>query len=111
MTIPVHRWIISDQDDAGSPVARLLFKPEERDILVSLLQNLRDRLVQDDDLSLWRLFPPAFENDVAANDDYHSLMHDDLVRTRLESIEQCESIIEHNTVSIDDLWVLARSLN
>jgi hypothetical protein len=114
------RWIAplgtvtgNDHDDhaADGACARLLLTMEERDVVVSLLSHLRDKLVQDSDLSLWRLFPPAYADDVNANMEYHDLMRGQLLGNRLESIEESEALLTQEFLSEDQLWTLSRCLN
>jgi hypothetical protein len=120
--MPDHapRWLAplgavsgSEHDDhaADGACARLLLTMEERDVVNSLLSHLRDKLVQDSDLSLWRLFPPAYADDVNANMEYHDLMRGQLLGNRLEAIEESESLLTQEFLTEDQLWTLAKCLN
>lgn len=70
----------------GSYSVRL--EDEERQILASLPAQLRS-VIESDDPSTRRLFPPAYE-DAAAQDDYRDLVHESLRDGKLAALAELE---------------------
>ena len=68
---------------------RLRLPPEERELLHSLPGQLRD-VMQTDDPSLRRLFPPAYPEDSEADDEFRRLMRDDLLEGKLMALRVVE---------------------
>jgi hypothetical protein len=64
---------------------RLRLPPEERALLASLPAQLRE-VLQTDDPSLRRLFPPAYADDPAADDEYRRLMREELLEGKLAAL-------------------------
>lgn len=75
----------------GSGGYRLELPIEERELLRSLPEQLR-ALLQTDDPSLRRLFPPAYE-DAADDAEYDSLVREGLRAGRLEALTVVERTI------------------
>jgi hypothetical protein len=70
---------------------RLKLPREERELLASLPSQLREVLVDDpDDPALRRLFPPAYGDDAAADDEYRRLMREELLDGRLAALRIVE---------------------
>jgi hypothetical protein len=61
----------------------------ERDVLAALPGQLRDALAADEP-TLYRLFPPAYADDAAANVEYHRLVGEGLVDGRLAALAELE---------------------
>lgn len=61
----------------------------ERDVLAALPGQLREALA-DDEPTLYRLFPPAYADDPAANVEYHRLVGEGLVDGRLAALAELE---------------------
>ncbi len=66
---------------------------ESREVLLELVKQFRSILLGDTDQSLERLYPPAYLGDSKLNAEYQDLVHDDLLREKLESIDVLESTI------------------
>jgi hypothetical protein len=95
----------------------LNIEPEERDLVVRLLAELRGLLLSDDPATeplRRRLFPPAYHlsDDAEAEAEYQRLMRDDLVASRLEGINLVESALTEGR-PLDDAGVTGfmQSLN
>ena len=80
----------------------------ERVVLRQLAGELRE-LLPTEDASVGRLFPPAYEDDVAANDEYARLMHEELLTGRTDSVDVFERTLDAERVSEDELaaWMSA----
>ena len=63
--------------------------PEERELLRSLPAQFRE-VLQTDDPSLRRLFPPAYTDDDDANDEFQRLMREELLEGKLAALEIVE---------------------
>jgi hypothetical protein len=59
--------------------------PEERALLRSLPAQFRD-VLQTDDPSLRRIFPPAYTDDDDANDEFQRLMREELLEGKLAAL-------------------------
>jgi len=78
----------------------VLLGDEERSMLIDLAEQFRSVLAADDDPDLRRLYPAAYADDPQRDTDYAGLVHDDLLRTRLDAVESL--IGSANDPSIDD---------
>jgi len=63
--------------------------PEERALLRSLPAQFRD-VLQTDDPSLRRIFPPAYTDDADANDEFQRLMREELLEGKLVALAMVE---------------------
>lgn len=68
---------------------RLRLPPEERELLRSLPGQLRE-VMQTDDPSLRRLFPPAYPDDSEADDEFRRLMREELRDGKLAALRIVE---------------------
>ena len=68
---------------------RLRLPPEEREILRSLPGQMRE-VMRTDDPSLRRLFPPAYPDDREADDEFRSLMREELLEGKLAALRIVE---------------------
>ena len=68
---------------------RLQLPAEEREILRSLPGQLRE-VMRTDDPSLRRLFPPAYPDDREADDEFRSLMREELLEGKLAALRIVE---------------------
>jgi Domain of unknown function (DUF2017) len=82
----------------------------ERDILRSLPGQLRELLTTDDP-ALERLFPPAYQDDPAGNQEYEELMRPDLTAGHLTSIDVMEATIDAERLDEDQLMAWLGALN
>lgn len=72
---------------------RLRLPTEERDVLRALPGQLRE-LLGTDDPSLVRLFPPAYAEDREADDEYGTLVRDELREDRLDALRVVEATLD-----------------
>ena len=82
----------------------------ERDLLRTLPGQLRDLLATDDP-ALERLFPPAYLADDERNDEYRRLMRNDLLSSRLSSLEVLEATIDAEDLDEEQLVAWMGSIN
>ena len=95
---------------SGSYQVRLT--PEERRVLQSLPGQLRALLDDPDrDLSLARLFPPAYADDAIRDAEYQVLMGDELVDRRRAQIDLLEATIDRDELAEEELAAWMRCLN
>ena len=83
---------------------------EERDLLRSLPGQLR-QLLGTDDPALERLFPPAYADDAAADEEYRRLMRDDLVQARAGALEVMAATIDADRLTEDELTAWLSAIN
>lgn len=83
----------------------------ERDVLRTLPEQLRGILSGSpaDDPGLRRLFPPAYMDDAARNEEYDRLVRDDLLAGRLASVETLERTVDAARLGREELeaWLAA----
>ena len=72
---------------------RLRLPADEREVLRALPGQLRD-LLGTDDPSLVRLFPPAYADDPAADEEYGSLVRDELREGRVAALRVVEETVD-----------------
>ena len=82
---------------------RIRLGSEERDLIVGLVDQFRSVLTDDDDPSLRRLYPTAYPDDAEQATEYESLVHDDLVRSRLTAVDTVESTVRADSIDPDEL--------
>lgn len=90
---------------------------EERELVTRLIGELRDLLLTNDPAAeplLRRLFPPAYHRlgDAQADAEYQRLMREELVASRLTSIDEASRLLNSDT-PLDDAAMqgLLQSLN
>jgi hypothetical protein len=83
---------------------------EERTMLRSLPGQLRD-LLDTDDPAIARLFPPAYSDDPAREDEYRRLMKDELLSRRLEALALLEETAGADRLTEEQLLVWMRVIN
>jgi hypothetical protein len=85
---------------------RLRLPAEERELLRSLPGQLRD-VLQTDDPSLRRLFPPAYADDREAEDEFRRLMREELLEGKLAALLIVEETAdaEHLTGEQLEAWL------
>jgi hypothetical protein len=82
----------------------------ERSLLRTLPEQLRS-LLSTDDPALERLFPPAYPEDAERNEEYSSLVRDDLVAHRLGSLEIMEQTLDASSLDEEQLLAWLGSIN
>lgn len=75
---------------------------EERRILASLPSQLRG-VIETDDPSTRRLFPPAHETDAAAQVEYRGLVHEGLLDGKIAALEMLEQTALSPRLTEDEL--------
>jgi Domain of unknown function (DUF2017) len=84
----------------------------ERDVLVHVLDQLRDALVGDpDDPLLRRLFPPAYADDPEKEAGFRALARDELLESRLAALDDVEAALAEPLMDADRAAGLMRSCN
>lgn len=86
--------------------------PDElRQVLGTLVDNLRSLLLMGDRDGLRRLFPTAYPEDEKLNEDYVRLVHDQLLESRLDAIDRVEQSLDAKTLTAEQLSAWMRALN
>ena len=83
---------------------------EERDILRALPLQLRD-LLETDDPSLRRVFPPAYPDDEELEAEYRRLMAADLVERHSGALDVMEATVDHDRLAEDEVHAWLGALN
>ena len=81
---------------------RVSLPAEERDVLAGLPEQLRDALAAGEP-TLYRLFPPAFEDDDTANTEYAGLVGGGLLQGKLLALAELERTAHAESLSEDEL--------
>ena len=81
---------------------RLELPAEERELLHTLPAQLRE-VMQTDDPSLRRLFPPAYADDDEANDEFRRLMREELLEGKLQALRIVEETAGAEHLTGDEL--------
>ncbi len=81
---------------------RLRLPTEERELLRSLPAQLRE-VLETDDPSLRRLFPPAYADDPEAEDEFRRLMRDELLEGKLAALRIVEETAGANHLTGEQL--------
>lgn len=91
---------------------RLRLSDGERELLRTLPGELREVLdAERDDPSLRRLFPPAYEQDEEGEDEYRSLMGDELLEGRRAALRLVEETAGRDRLTAAELDGWLRALN
>ena len=79
----------------------------DRLLIADLAGQFRSLLSEGDDPALQRLYPNAYPDHPEHNVEYGQLVHDDLLRGRLEAIEVVEATAQEPSLSLDQLnaWI------
>jgi hypothetical protein len=100
------RQIERDKDGG----ARLRFREDEVFLLRELLAELEALLEDPDDPAVRRLFPPAHA-DRESEEQYRSLVRDQLVAGRSNALETMRETLARETLSSDEAEAWLRALN
>jgi hypothetical protein len=91
---------------------RVRLSQAERDLLRDLPAELRRLLeVNPEDPSARRLFPPAFEGDQDAEQEYRRLMRDELLAGRREALRVLEETADRESLTREELDAWLGALN
>jgi hypothetical protein len=82
----------------------------ERVVLRRLAEELREMLPTGDP-AVGRLFPPAYDDDAEANEEYARLMRDDQVALREEALATFERTLEAGRVTEEELTAWMGAVN
>jgi hypothetical protein len=82
---------------------------EERTVIRSLVGQMNELLAEDADPGLRRLYPTAYAEDAELDQEYHRLVHDDLLARRLAAFEVVEQTLAADRVDEEQLvaWMSA----
>ena len=89
----------------------VLLGDDERDLVADLAGQFHAVVADDDDPALARLYPTAYVDDRERQDDYASLVHDDLVRTRLDAADVVLATAHSESLDDDELASWMQVLN
>ena len=85
--------------------------PEERQLLAQLLPQLREVMQSPDDPRARRLFPTAYLDNVELDAEYHRFMREELVASRLASLDRFAETAEAEHVDEATLMGWMQSVN
>ena len=93
--------------------------PAERELLATLLPQLRSLLVDEagsaetgpTDPMLTRLFPSAHPDDPDEEGAYRALVHDDLLAVRLTNLDVVEQSLDAETLDAEQVGIWMRTVN
>jgi len=94
----------------GSGRFRLRWRAADRRMVAALATDL-DQLLESDDESVVRLFPPAYGTDETKSREWAALARDELVTSRRASLATLESALGRTEVDAEELHALMRSIN
>ncbi len=90
---------------------QLRLTDDERDLVATLVAQLRDLLVTDDVDGLERLYPPGYANDEDREAEYRLLTHDELLQTRLAALDLVERSLTKTSLEEDELTAWMGAVN
>ena len=91
---------------------RLRLSPPERGLLRDLPAELRAQIDSDSqDPSLRRLFPPAYEEDAEAQEEYRELMHGKLLGKHRDALTVLEQTADREELAEEEVHAWLAALN
>jgi Domain of unknown function (DUF2017) len=91
---------------------RLRLPAPERDALRAMPDQLRTLLTeQPDDPSLYRLFPVAYQDDPARDEEYRRLMHDELLEQHLTSLGVMQETVDADRLTEEQAVAWLSAMN
>jgi hypothetical protein len=90
---------------------RVDLQDNEREVLRVLLSDLHDLLLEGNDPSLQRLFPPAYGEDEQRNAEYQALAHDELLKRRLGGLDLMAHTLDQDVLDEEQLGDWLRAVN
>jgi hypothetical protein len=101
--------VVFDRDRVkrrGKGRYQVKLRPNERVLVADLVGQLREQLVAStDDLSVRRLFPPAYPDDPERDAGYQVLTRDELLEHRLAALDTVEATLDGS--ELDDAGMTA----
>lgn len=88
----------------------LRWRPVDRELVASAATELRT-LILNEDSSVARLFPTAYQSDPERNAGWDALVRRELVEKRIEALEMVATLLERRSCTADELGTLMRSVN
>ena len=82
-----------------------------RELLRRVTEELREMLIVDERDELRRLYPTAYPDDETLDAEYRSLVHDQLLMSRLDGIDKVQATINDETLSIEDADIWMNTIN
>jgi hypothetical protein len=86
----------------------------ERDLLARLVPQLRELLTDAEDgpdSSLRRLFPTAYPDDPERDEEYHRLVHDDLLGRHAAALDTLEATVQATRLDEEELLAWMGAVN
>lgn len=90
---------------------QLKLTDEERDLVASLAEQLRELLLSDQPEGVERLFPPGYSNDVERETEYRLITHDELLEKRLASVDVLEQTVTQTSLTEEQLTAWMGAIN
>lgn len=88
----------------------LRWRPVDRELVASAASELGN-LILNEDSSVARLFPTAYQSDPERNAGWDALVRRELVEKRLAALETVAELLERRSCTADELGTLMRSVN
>ena len=82
-----------------------------RDLLRRVTEELREMLIVDEMDELRRLYPTAYPDDEKLEAEYRSMVHDQLLMSRLDGIDKVQATLNDETLSIEDADTWMNTIN
>ncbi len=86
------------------------FDDSERDILGTLPHQIRGLLAENDP-DTYRLFPPAYMNDIVKQEEYRAYMAEELMQHHLADLDMLEQTSKRESLDENELMSWMRALN
>ena len=90
---------------------QLKLTDEERDLVASLAEQLRELLLSDQPEGVERLFPPGYSNDEERETEYRLITHDELLEKRLASVDVLEQTVTQTSLTEEQLTAWMGAIN
>jgi len=84
---------------------------EERELVASLAEQLRELLLSDQPEGVERLFPPGYSNDEERQTEYQLITHDELLEKRLASVDVLEQTVTQTSLTEEQLTAWMGAIN
>ena len=90
---------------------QLRLTDEERELVASLAEQLRELLLSDQPEGVERLFPPGYSNDEERQTEYQLITHDELLEKRLASVDVLEQTVTQTSLTEEQLTAWMGAIN